>query len=263
MRQRVVGEGFFLRAAKSRILRDRVARQARGRRIGEVLAVGAVLACTGGAAYAATAATGNAGAIAFYGQSQTAMAGYEGITFTGTGVSYKVIPAQGYDNFRFDFGTTPAGYRSAIDHVQVVQSGGRVTEEVDTFTAPGLPALRLWQHGPVGEIGEVMTASACAETIAPNDGSYVTVGGPFVVDSGFDFAPLKRGKHGHVLVRSTWNLSGSIVHETDTISGATHLWVRSHDVLTGGSNNGDTITEKDFHYSSTQAYEPPPQLGKC
>jgi hypothetical protein len=253
-----MGEPFFARSCGTRI------REARGaRRIGAAAVIVAALACAGGAAYAATGTTGDAQAIAFYSQSQSAMAGYEGIAFEGAGVSYKIIPAQGYDNFRFDFGTTLPGYRTAVDHVQVVQSGGRVIEEVDTLTAPGLPALRLWQHGPIGEVGEVMTATPCAETIAPNAASYVTVGGPYVVDSGFDFAPLKHGKHGHVLVRSTWSLSGSVVHETDTISASTHLWVRSHAVLSGGANNGDTLTEKDFHYSRSQAYEPPPQLGRC
>ena len=259
MRNRIVGKHCRVRPLTVRTLGRRPANGPLGG-CGVVAGI-AVLLAAGGVSYAAT--TSNPQAAALYGESQAAMARYEGISFTGTGVSYKIIPAQGYDNFRFDWGTTPPGYKSAVDHVQVVQSGGQVTEEVDTLTAPGLPALRLWQHGPIGEVGEVMTSTPCAETIGANNASYVTVGKPFVNDTGYVFAALSHGKHGRWIVRSTWSLSGGTAHETDTISGPTHLWVHSHVLLDGGPYNGDTLTEKQFHYSTSQAYEPPAQLGRC
>lgn len=269
MRQRVAGGRFHVWLLR----RVRVGARSRnwtasrrstpGRRLLAGVVAGTVLVSLCGVAYAAATASGNAKAIAFYSASQAAMAQYSGISFVGSGVSYKVTPEQGYDNFRFDFGTTPAGYKAAVDHVQVVQAGGRVTEELDTLTAPGLPPLRLWQHGSTGEVGEVMTASPCAEFIPANSASYVTVGDPFVVDSGFTFDALGHGKHGRILVRSTWNLSGSIVHETDTINGKTHLWVRSHVALEGGANNGDTLTEKDFSYSTSGTFEQVPEVGRC
>lgn len=235
----------------------------RGRRRSVIgFAVACMLLAGVGVAYA-QGTSGDAKAIAFYTKSQAAMGQYAGIQFVGTGVSYQVTPEQGYDNFRFEFGATLRGFTPAVDHVQVVQSAGRVTEEVDTFTAAGLPPLRLWQHGRSGEVGEVMTAKPCAEFVAVNNGSYVTVGDPFVVDSGFDFAPLTKGKHGHVIVHSTWPLSGSTVHEVDTIARKTHLWVRTHSALVGGADNGEGLVAKDFHYSMSQSFESVPQVGRC
>ena len=263
MRKRVCGRHTDAQRRRFRA-RPAGARGRRGRLVSPAAGAGAVILLLAAAAIAsAAAAGGNAKAIALYAKSQAAMARFAGISFTGTGVSYEVIPANGYDNFRFDFGTTPPGYKKAVDHVQIVQSGGLVTEEVDTMTAPGLPDLRLWQHGSVGEVGEVMSKTPCAETIPPNNANYLTVGKPFVSDSGYQFSAFKKGKHGRARVLSTWSLSGGTAHETDTISRATGLWIHSHVLLEGGPYNGDTLTEADFHYSISQAYESPPQLGRC
>jgi hypothetical protein len=224
-----------------------------------------VAALLGGAGAAALAATGgNAKAIAFYARSQTAMAAFQGIHFKGGGTSYTVVPTSGgTDNFRFDFGSTPAGYSRAVDQVQVVQRGGQVVEEVDTLTAPGLPTLKIWQQKSI-EVGEVVNgAKTCAELIPKNSASFVTIGRPFVVFASYTFGKLTTPKKGLRLVRTSYPLAGGIAHERDTISAATRLWRSSHLVVTGGPYDKNFLNESHFSYSRTHAMVRAPRLGRC
>jgi hypothetical protein len=216
------------------------------------------------ASVAAATTAGNAKAVTFYTKSQTAMAAYAGISFVGGGTSYKVIPtAGGIDNFRFDFGATPAGYTSAVAHVQIVQSGGVVVEEVDTLQTPGQPTLRIWQERTV-EVGEVENgAKTCAELIPKNSASFATVGRPFVVFAGYTFAKLTTPKAGLRLVRTTYPLAGGTAHERDTISAKTHLWRASHLLVTGGPYNKNFLNDSHFTYQRTQAIIAAPRLGRC
>ena len=216
------------------------------------------------ASVAAATMGGNAKAIAFYTKSQTAMAAYDGIHFTGAGTSYKVIPTTGgIDNFRFDYGTTPAGYSAAVAHVQIVQKGGVVVEEVDTLKAPGQPTLRIWQQSTT-EIGEVVNGTkTCAELIPKNSASFATLGRPFVGFTGSTFAKLTTPKAGLRVVSTTYPLAGGVAHEHDTISAKTHLWRGSHLLVTGGPYNNNFLNDSHFTYKRVQATIAAPQLGRC
>ena len=213
-------------------------------------------------AVAAAPPSGNARAIAFYTKSRTAMAAYQGVAFIGGGTSYRVVRKTGYDSFKYDFGTTPPGYKTAIAHVQVVQSGGSVVEEVDTLKARGQPTLKLWQTAEI-EVGEIITAHPCAEIIPKNSASFVTVGGPFVAFPGYHFAKLGKPSAAARVVSSSYPLAGGVAHQKDTISARTHLWTHSHLVVVGGPYNDNFLTEADFTYSRLLGAESPPALGRC
>jgi len=225
---------------------------------------GALGALAIGAAIAAAAAappTGNAGAIAFYKQSRSAMAAYEGIAFKGGGTSYQLVSQGGAGAFNFDFGTTPRGYSAAVASVRVVQRNGVVTEEVDTLKAPGKPPLRLWQSGGT-EVGELLTPKPCLRLVTANSASFATVGQRFVGLSA-RFAKLTALSGSLRVVHSSYALGGGTAHEQDTIALATHLWKASHLVVSGGPNNNSFLTESDFRYSRSQRFITPPSLGRC
>jgi hypothetical protein len=227
--------------------------------------VASVTAAALGAATVAAATTGgNAKAMAFYTKSQTAMAAYEGIRFVGGGTSYRVLPASGgVENFRFDFGSTPAGYSSAVAHVQIVQKNGLVVQEVDTLKAKGLPTLRIWQQKSL-EIGELVSgAKTCAELIPKNSASFATLGRPFVVFASYTFAKLTTPKLGVRVVATTYPLAGGTAHEHDTISAKTHLWRASHLLVTGGPYNNNSLSESHFAYQRSKAAVGAPSLGRC
>jgi hypothetical protein len=211
----------------------------------------------------ATAArpTGNPGAIAFYKQSRTAMAAYEGIAFKGTGTSYEIIRQPGGDSFRFDFGAAPRGYSAAVAKVLVVQRNGVITEEVDTLKAPGKPALRVWQSG-AAEVGELLTRKPCTELIPANSASFVTVGHRYVGLSG-RFAKLTVLGGSLRVVSSSYSLAGGTAHERDTISAASHLWQSSHLVIAGGPYNHSFLTESNFSYNRSQRFITPPTPHRC
>ncbi|HLW96704.1 MAG TPA: hypothetical protein VKS25_15115 [Solirubrobacteraceae bacterium] len=229
------------------------------------IVVAAVGVAVLGAASAAVATTGgNAKAMAFYTRSQAAMAAYEGIRFMAGGTSYRVLPPSGgVENFRFDFGSTPPGYSSAVAHVQVVQKNGIVVEEVDTLKAKGLPTLRVWQQKNL-EIGELLNgAKTCAELIPTNSASFATLGRPFVVFAGYTFARLTTPKLGLRVVATTYPLAGGTAHEHDTIAATTHLWRASHLLVTGGPYNNNALAESHFAYQRTKGIVGAPRLGRC
>jgi hypothetical protein len=235
----------------------------RSRLLAALISVSAIAIASGVAVAASTIPTGNTRTISFYKQSQAAMEAYEGIHFIGTGTSYMVIPKQGYDTFKFDFGATPAGYHTAVDHVRVFQTNdGEVTEEVDTMTAPGFPAVKLWQTSAI-EIGEVATAHPCVELIPKNSASFVTLDEPFVLFGGYHFSKLTTPTAGLRLVRSTYALAGGTAHEKDLISSTSHLWQHSHLIVTGGPYNDSYLTESQFSYLHVAHIKSPPALGKC
>jgi len=238
-----------------------VNRAARKRRV--IAACGALGALAIGTpvAVAAAPATGNAKAIAFYKQSSSAMAAYEGIAFKGGGTSYEVISQPGGDTFKFDFGATPKGYHAAVAAVRVVQRRGVITEEIDTLKARGQPPLRLWQSGGA-EIGELLTAKPCPKLIPANSASFVTVGRRYVGLSG-RFAKLTVLSSSLRVVRSSFALAGGTAHENDTIAVATHLWRASHLVVAGGPYNNNFLTESHFSYNNSQRFITPPALRKC
>jgi hypothetical protein len=234
-----------------------------GKLVAALLAASAAGIGCGVAIAASTVPTGNARAIAFYMRSQAAMKRYEGISFTGTGTSYALVPKSGFDSFEFDFGATPPGYHSAVDHVLVVQTNdGKITEEIDTMSAPGLPKLRLWQTSAI-EIGEVAAKHPCVELIPKNTASFVTLEEPFVIYGGYHFATLVSPAPGLRLVHATFNLAGGVAHEKDLVSGTSHLWQHSHLIVKGGPYNNNYLTESDFRYMRVARLQSPPALGKC
>ncbi|HEX4033819.1 MAG TPA: hypothetical protein VHX66_05195 [Solirubrobacteraceae bacterium] len=227
-------------------------------------AVSVTVAVLAAASVAAATNAGNAKAIAFYTKSQAAMSRYEGIRFVGGGTSYEVLPSStGADSFRFDFGSTPTGYTSAVAHVQLVQKNGVVVEEVDTLKAKGLPKLRIWQQKSI-EIGEVVNgAKTCADVIQKNSASFSTIGRPYVGFAGYTFAKLTTPKPGLRLVRTSYPLAGGTARERDTISAKTHLWRSSHLLVTGGPYNDNFLDESHFAYQRTKALVGAPRLGRC
>jgi hypothetical protein len=234
----------------------------RSKIVAALLSVSALGIGCGVAVAASTTPTGNARTIAFYTKSQAAMKAYEGIHFIGTGTSYKVIAKPGYDTFKFDFGATPAGYHTAVDHVRIVQTGGEVAEELDTMSAPGLPNVKLWQTSAI-EIGEVVTAHPCVELVLKNSASFVTLDEPFVLFGGYHFSKLTTPATGLRLVRSTYALAGGISHETDLIASKSRLWQHSHLIVKGGPLNDSYLTESQFSYLRVAHVVSPPPLGNC
>jgi hypothetical protein len=219
------------------------------------LAVAAVAAAAG------LPASGNPTTISFYKKSRAAMDTYQGISFRGGGTSYKVIHQNGGDVFKFSFGATPAGYRSAVAHVTVVQRKGVITEEVDTLVASGEPPLRLWQSAG-SEIGELLTPKPCPELVPSNSASFTARGHHFVIVQG-TYAPLKRSGSSLSVVASSYPLGGGIARERDTINTSSGLWQASHLLVVGGPNGGDSLGESGFSYRVTQRFIPVPTLGRC
>lgn len=213
------------------------------------------------AAAAGLPASGNPTTISFYKQSRAAMDRYEGIAFRGVGTSYKVVHQNGGDVFKFNFGTTPAGYRAAVAHVKVVQRKSVITEEVDTLVASGEPPLRLWLSAGT-EVGELLTAKPCPELVPTNSASFTSVGHPFVVVQG-TYAALQRSGSALSVVASSYPLGGGTARERDTIDTSTGLWKASHLLVVGGPNGGDSLGESGFGYRVTQRFIPVPTLGRC
>lgn len=211
-----------------------------------------------------TAPSGNAAAIKLFEQSQSAIASYQGVSFMGGGVSYKIESESGWDDFAFDLGRTPSGYSRATDAVLVVQHNGLVVEEIDTLSAAGLPGIRIWQTGAETAVGEVMDAHPCTSSFADAN-HYVTVGAPFIGStlSGYQFAaPQKNGAE--ELVSFTIPAAGGTADDTVTIDAANDLWQALTLQIHGGASNGLAITENNFTYNRTQPSEQPPaQLKPC
>lgn len=210
------------------------------------------------------APSGNAAAIKLLERSQSAIAGYQGVSFMGGVASYKIISKSGYDSFVADLGRTPSGYSRAADSVVVVQHKGVVAEEIDTLTAAGLPSIRIWQAGAESAVGEVMDAHPCTSSFADAN-HYATVGAPFIGSTlaGYRFAaPQKSGAD--ELVSFTVPATGGTADETITIDSADDLWSALTLQIHGGASNGLAITENNFRYNRTQPSEQPPaQLKPC
>ena len=230
---------------------------------------GALLAvagfCSAGALAASSGPSGSQAAIKLYEQSQSAMAGYEGISFTGGPASYKILPQKGYDLFQlYTGGSTPSGYSRAVDDVLVVQHNGVVTEEVDTLSAPGKPVIRQWQGAKGAAVGEVVDSSPCGLSYTAGD-HYVIVGASFfgASFSGYRFAaPKKTG--GDEVVSATFAAGSGTADETVTIEASNDLVKAFGIQVHGGPDNGFGLSETDFKYSRTQQFEQPPaKLKKC
>jgi hypothetical protein len=231
---------------------------------GSLGCVGLAVGASSTIAYSGHAAVASLSAKQFYARSQAAMAAYEGIAFTGGGTSYEIVPQAGVNNFRFDFGETPAGYTKAVDKVTVVAHGGTVVEEIDTLSAAGLPRLRLWRVA--GEfVGEVLVAHACALLIPKTNAGFVAVGRSFVALGGYHFAKLgtPANRPGVRIVRSTYPLAGGTAHETDTIAASSFLWQAQKLVVRGGPFSGASLSESRFRYSRTRKISTPPLVGRC
>lgn len=210
---------------------------------------------------AASPAAGDTHTITFYKASRAAMAGYQGIDFTGGGTSYRVIHAAGGDVFKFDFGEVPTGYSAATAHVRVVARGGLIIEEVDTLFAPGKPPLRLWRSTG-SEVGELLGAKPCPELVPANPASFATIGSAFVTLHG-TFAPLAPASGGAQIVASSYRVAGGTAQERDTIDAATHLWRSSRLVIKGGPYAGNSLEESAFSYRRSQRFLQPPGLRPC
>lgn len=227
-------------------------------------ATGCLLFLGAPVALAAAPPTGNAKAIAVYRQSASVMARYGGIVFDGTGVSYKVVPEPGYDNFSFWFGaSSETGLRAAVDHVQLTQSGGRVIEELDRIKAPGLPQLRLWQRGPNRQVGEVMSPPECVLRVGHNTGNFVTHGRRFVSLDGHRFARPKRLRDGGFRISSSWHQDGGTAHEIAMIA-PTGRWTYARVGLHGGPESGSRFALTHFRFDRHRPHMTTPRAsGSC
>lgn len=234
----------------------------RGRATGLLLAF---LGAAGGCAAALAAdfgATGNQRAIRFYRSSQTAMARYATIRFTGGGTAYKLIRGS-FDDFAYAFGSVPRTYSRATDSVVVVQRGGNVVEEIDTLSAKGLPPVRVWRDHPGSSaVGLVLDRKGCPVSFHHDNNSFVRVGNTFVSLGGIHFGALEpRGAT--TIVHSRYPSSGGTAYQTDTIGSASHLWAGSQFVLRGGAFSGASLSETGFSFSHRSAYQVPPALRRC
>jgi hypothetical protein len=212
----------------------------------------------------ATAPSGNAAAIKLFEQSQSAIAGYEGVSFAGGDAAYKIITEPGYDSFGLDLGQTSAGMRRASDAVVVVQHSGLVAEEIDTLSAAGLPSVRIWQTGAETAVGEVMDAHPCTTSFADAN-HFVVVGEPFIGASlsGYHFAGVTKAGAGET-VQFTEPSGGGTVDGALTLDAATDLWQSLTLQLHGGASNGLSLSEEHFSYRRIQpSQQPPAQLKPC
>jgi hypothetical protein len=237
------------------------------RGLGVLLAglAGVAAASAAAASAVSSAASGNAAAIVLFKQAQSALAGYQGISFTGSPAAYKILREQGYDSFQVATGipNTP-GYSRAVDDALVVLHDGVTTEQVDTFKASGQPGIRQWQGAKEEAVAEVLDSSPCGLSYTALD-HYVIVGEPFFGSSfsgDRSSAPSKSG--GNETVSFSFAAAGGTADETLTIGASNHLLQRLTLQIHGGPSNGITERETDYKYSRTQPFEDPPAtLGKC
>jgi hypothetical protein len=222
--------------------------------------------CSAGALAASSGPTGNEAAIKFFERSQSAMAGYEGILFSGGPASIKILPQKGYDLFQvFTGGSPPSGYSRAVDDVLVVQHDGLVAEEVDRLSAPGKPAIDQWQGAKGEAVAEVLDSSPCGFSLTAGD-HYVVVGSGFfgASFSGYRFAALKKETGGAEVVSATFAAGSGTADQTVTVDASNDLVEAFSIIVHGGPDNGFGLSETDFRYSRTQAFENPPStLKKC
>ncbi len=228
------------------------------------IAVGACLAATGISAAALAATSGNSKSLSLYSRAQKAVRRYQGVTFTGRGTSYKIIRYPSYDSFDFYFGAVPRGYTRATDHVRVVQRHGIVTEEVDTLSAKGHPAVRLVQDRPgTTALGVVLSHRSCGIVFSNYTVSWAHVGAPFTLATNDNKFAAPKKAHGNWLLPSSFPLAGGIGHQTDTISASSFRWSSVRLKVAGGFDHGDGISAGSFHYLDHEASVAAPQLGKC
>ena len=227
-----------------------------------VIAGGVATAVVAGGAAAAIASSGsNPQAMSLYASAQRAVGGYQAVSFTGGGTSYKVSRAAGgVLSFQYDVGATPRGYRRAVDHVLDVLRHGRVAEEVDTLSARGTPTVEIWLENPNNGIGQVR-GQGCGlffSQVAP----FTTVGQPFEFAPSLRFStPARSGSHW--LLDSTYPLAGGTVSERDTISASSGLWIASSSSVHGGSYNHEQESATSFNYTGHHGLDTPPQIGRC
>jgi hypothetical protein len=231
-----------------------------------VVAVAAVasLAATAISAAALAATSGNSKSLSLYRRAQQAVGQYQGVTFTGAGTSYKLVRYPTYDSFDFYFGAVLRGYRRATDHVRVVQRHGIVTEEVDTLSARGLPAVRLVQDRP-GTIafGLVLSHRGCAVVFSDFTQSWAQVGAPFTLATNSNVFAAPKRANGHWLIPSSFPLAGGTGHQTDTISASSYRWSSVRLKVAGGFYHGEGLSGSSFKYLAHEASVAPPQLGRC
>jgi hypothetical protein len=235
-------------------------------------------ACCAEALAAASGPTGNQPAIKLFEKSVAALAAYQGISFTGHGALYTIIPEPGgtykgvpqpnFDEFNENVGGVgvPAGYHAATDQLLIVQHGGLVTEEIDTLSAPGLPMVRQWQGADGGADGEVLTSNPCGLTYTAHF-HWVVVGAGFYGAStgfaGYRFAALSKTAAGD-LVTATFAAGGGTATQVATINPSSGLLEDLTFHVHGGSVNGYALSESDFKYIRNQTTElPPAQLHLC
>jgi hypothetical protein len=228
------------------------------------IAVGACLAATGVSAAAVAATSGNSKSLSLYSRAQRAVSRYEGVTFTGSGTSYKLIRHPTYDSFLYYFGAAPRGYRRATDHVRVVQRHGIVTEEVDTLSAKGLPAVRILKNRPgTFAYGLVLSRRGCAVVFSGDTQSWANVGAPFTFATSNNVFGAPKKVRGNWLIPSSFPLAGGTGHQTDTISAASYRWSAVRLKVVGGTYRGDGLSGGSFKYLTHEASLAPPQLGRC
>lgn len=210
---------------------------------------------------ASNAPAGDRAAIAFYERSEADMAGYQEITFRGVGTSYG--PATHVGPAPFAVGSTPSGFKPASDTVKVIQRGGIVVEEVDTFSAPGQPTLTVWKQGTHKWVEQLQRPGACVYTVAAAGAAdFATIGQPFVEPEDSTFALLMR-IGGANIVRSTYPDEGATAHETDIINASSGLWISSSVSYHGGPFTGFATSMDMFHYDRTARVIAVPSAGHC
>jgi len=248
------------------------------RRVPAAAAALLVLAGGGGALAATSGPSGNQAAIKLFQKSVAALAAYQGISFTGRGAFYTIIPEPGgtyngkpqpnFDEFNESLGgvRVPSGYRAATDDLLVVQHNGLVVEEIDTLSAAGLPMVRQWLGANGAADGEVLTSNPCGLTYTAHD-SWVTAGdgfyGPSAGFASYRFSALSKTAGGD-LVTATYPAGGGTASQVATINPSSGLLEDMTIHIHGGTVNGYTVSESNFKYVRTQTPElPPGQLHLC
>ena len=160
-------------------------------------------------------------------------------------------------------GSVPSGFRSAKDDVTVLQRGGVVVEEVDTFSAPGAPSLTVWASNSRPRVERLRGAGECVHAVtAAGAADFATIGRPFVDPAGSTFAPLLHIDTNNI-VQSTHLHERVTAHETDIISIASGLWLFSSVNYVGGPFNGFATAVYRFRYRRTAPIIQPPAAGSC